>query len=166
MTEEKTSRVALKSLRYILMIIMLLGFAGLATFAVMSDTSVHGLTVRFSYVQRYCNVTGGQPILTFNTHPVIVYSSNSLPTSLSHVTFAMSVAGVPVGTTTAPDSKFNPGQSYSYFLIFSNPTLDPHSQPLTSQIVLTINAQVSAGLYKSPVQASDTEIITFPGPAC
>jgi hypothetical protein len=166
MGEEKSSRAFFRSPKSILIIVLLIGFAGTTTFAIMSDNSVHGLTVRFSYVTRFCNTTGTQTILTYLTHPVIVYSSNSLQTTISHVTFAMSVGGTRIGTTTAGDASFGPGQSYSYFLAFSNSALDPRSQPLNSQVVLTISAQVSAGLLTSQVTSSDTETIHFSSQTC
>src|SRR5438093_12862136 len=118
--------------RYSLVIILLLAFTGFATFAVMSDTSIHGLTVRFYNVSWSCasNSTNINPVLTFEFGSVIVYSSSSLPTSLSHVTFAMSTNGFPVGTVTAPDQTFSPSHSASYNHRFSSAALDTASQPL------------------------------------
>lgn len=166
MGEEKSPLELLRSPKSIVVIVLLIGFAGITTFAIMSDNSVHGLTVRFSYVSRFCNTTGIQPTLTYLTHPVIVYSSNSLGTTISHVTFAMSVGGTQIGTTSAGDASFGPGQSYSYLLVFSNSTLDPRAQPINSQVVLTISAQVSAGLLTSRVTSSDTETIHFSSQNC
>jgi hypothetical protein len=165
---DKKSGLVGKISRYFLVIILLFAFAGLATYAVMSDSSIHGLTVRFYNVSWTCtsNSTNTNPILTFEFGSVIVYSSASLPTSLSHVTFTMSTNGVLVGTVTASDATFSPGQSASYTLAFSNPTLDPGSQPLSQQIALVTNAQVSAGLYSSQASASDSELVHFPGQAC
>ncbi len=166
---ERWSGLAGRISRYFLVIILLLAFTGLATFAVMSDTSIHGLTVRFYDVSWTCtsNSTSINPILTYKFGSVIVYSSASLPTSLAHVTFAMSTNGVPVSTTTAPDQTFSPGQSASYTtLTFSNPAFDPGSQPLSQQIALVINSQVSAGLYSSQASATDSEVVHFPSQAC
>src|SRR5436190_21927191 len=101
----------------------------------MSDTSIHGLTVRFYNVSRYCT-DSTTAVLTFSFNQVVVYSSTSLETSLSHVHFTMSAGGILVGSTSAQDSKFGPGQSVSYSLTFSNTSLDPHSQPLKSNIIL------------------------------
>ena len=166
MSEEKSSWAFLKTPKSIIVIVLLIGFAGITTFAIMSDNSVHGLTVRFSYVSRFCNTTGTQPALTYLAHPVIVYSSNSLQTTISHVTFSMSVGGTQIGTTSAGDANFGPGQSYSYFLEFRNSTLDPRAQPFNTQVVLTISAQVSAGLLTSRVTSSDTENIQFSNQSC
>src|SRR5213592_886691 len=90
----------------------------------------------------------------------------TLPTSLSHVTFAMSTNGFPVGTVTAPDQTFSPGQSASYTPIFSSAALDPASQSLSQQIAVVVNAQVSAGLYNSQAAASYSELVHFPSQAC
>ena len=162
MTRENLARFGTKTVRYIIVLVILIVIAGSAAYAVMSDTSIHGLTVKFYNVSRYCT----NSTLTFNFNQVVVYSTASLETSLSHVHFTMSADGGLVGTVSAQDSKFGPGQSVSYSLTFSNATLDPHSQPLKSQIVLGITALVSAGLYSSTTTASDSELVTFSGPPC
>src|SRR5712664_2298081 len=161
MTRENLARFGTKTVRYIIVVILIV-IAGSAAYAVMSDTSIHGLTVKFYSVSRYCT----NSTLTFNFNQVVVYSTASLETSLSHVHFTMSADGGLVGTVSAQDSKFGPGQSVSYSLTFNNATLDPHSQPLKSQIVLGITAVVSAGLYSSTTITSDSELVTFSGPPC
>jgi hypothetical protein len=166
MTPEKTARLGTKTIRYAVILLLLIAIAGAATYAVMSDTSIHGLTVRFYNVSRYCTNPTTSPDLTFNFNQVVVYSTASLETSLSHVHFTMSADGVLVGRVSAQDSKFGPGQSVLYSLTFTNATLDPHSQPLRSNIVLEITALVSAGLYGSTTTASDSEIVAFSGPPC
>ena len=163
MTRENIAKFGTKTVRYITVLVILIVIVGSATYAVMSDTSIHGLTVRFyNNVSRYCT----NSTLTFNFSQVVVYSSTSLETSLSHVHFTMAADGLLVGTVSAQDSKFGPGQSVSYPLTFSNATIDPHSQPFKSQIVLGITALVSAGLYSSTTTASDSELVTFSGPPC
>ena len=164
MTPEKTARLGTKAIQYVIILVLVIAIAGSATYAVMSDTSIHGLTVRFYNVSRYCNPTTA--VLTFNFSQVVVYSSASLETSLSHVQFTMSADGVLVGSVSAQDSKFGPGQSVSYSLTFTNTTLDPHSQPIKSNIFLGITALVGAGLYRSTTTASDSELVTFSGPPC
>jgi len=167
MTSEKSNRLGTKTVRYALIIVLVIAIAGSATFAIMSDTSIHGLTVRFyNNVSRYCASSSTAPVLTFNFSQVVVYSSTSLETSLSNVHFTMSADGVLVGSTAAQDSRFGPGQSVSYSLTFSNATLDPRSQPLKSNISLGITALVSAGLYSSTTTASDSELVTFSAPSC
>jgi len=163
MNGENVSKFGTKTVRYIMVLVILIAVAGSATYAVMSDTSIHGLTVRFyNNVSRYCT----NSILTFNFNQVVVYSATSLETSLSHVQFTMSAGGVLVGTVSAQDSKFGPGQSVSYSLTFSNATLDPHSQPLKSQIAMGITALVGAGLYSSTITASDSELVAFSSLSC
>jgi hypothetical protein len=163
MTRENVARFGSKTVRYIIIIVILIVIAGSSAYAVMSDTSIHGLTVRFyNNVSRYCT----NSTLTFNFNQVVVYSTASLQTSLSHVHFTMAEDGLLVGTVSALDSKFGPGQSVSYPLTFSNATIDPHSQPLKSQIALDITALVSAGLYSSTITASDSELVTFSSLPC
>jgi len=163
MNGENISKFGTKIVRYTIVLVILIVIAGSATYAVMSDTSIHGLTVRFyNNVSRYCTNSA----LTFNFNQVVVYSTTSLETSLSHVHFTMSADGVLVGTVSAQDSKFGPGQSVSYSLTFNNATLDPHSQPLKSQIALGITALVSAGLYSSTITASDSELVAFSSLPC
>jgi len=163
MTRENIARFGTKTVRYITVLVILVVIVGSATYAVMSDTSIHGLTVRFyNNVSRYCT----NSTLTFSFSQVVVYSTTSLETSLSHVHFTMAADGLLVGTVSAQDSKFGPSQSVSYSLIFTNTTLDPHSQPLKSQIALGITALVSAGLYSSTITASDSELVTFSSLRC
>src|SRR5256885_9546904 len=127
MTSEKTARLGTKAIQYVIILVLVIAIAGSATYAVMSDTSIHGLTVRFYNVSRYCP-DSTTPVLTFNFSQVVVYSSTSLETSLSHVHFTMSVDGVLVGSVSAQDSKFVPGQIVSYWVTFSTQPFDPHSQ--------------------------------------
>ena len=163
MSRENVAKLGTKTVRYIIVLVILIVIAGSATYAVMSDTSIHGLTVRFyNNVSRYCTNSA----LTFNFTQAVVYSTTSLETSLSHVHFTMSADGLLVGTLSAQDSKFGPGQSAAYPLIFTNATIDPHSQPLKSQIALGITALVSAGLYSSTITASDSELVTFSSLPC
>jgi hypothetical protein len=165
MTGEKMGFVARLS-GYALVIILLLAFVGVATYAVLGDNSIHGLTVRFYNVSWSC-AAGTTGPLTFTFGSTVAYSSTSLPTSISHVTFSMSTNGFAVGNVTAASSSFGPGQSSSYpGLTFTNPALDPASQPVTSLIALTINAQVSAGFYTSEASASFSQTVHFPSQAC
>lgn len=154
---------------YVLVIVLLIAFAGLTTYAVMSDTSIHGVTVKFYGVTRYCstNPANGNQVLTFSFASVVAYSTASLQTSLSRVSFSMSSAGVPVSSLAVADSSFGPGQSVSYKnLTFINNALDPHSQPSSALIDLTINARVSAGLFSSQASASDSQTVQFGAPPC
>src|SRR5260370_20823589 len=98
MTRENTARFGTKTVRYIIVLVILVVIAGSATYAVMSDTSIHGLTVRFyNNVSRYCT----NSTLTFNFNQVVVYSTTSLETSLSRVHCTMSADRRLVGTAGA-----------------------------------------------------------------
>jgi hypothetical protein len=166
-SKKRVARLATKTTQYLVVMVLLVAVAGSATYAVMSDTSIHGLTVRFyNNVSRGCLNATTAPVLKFSFYGVVIYSTSSLETYLSHVRFTLSTDGNLVGTIAAADSKFGPGQSFSYYLTFTNATLDPRSQPFKSNILLGITASVSAGLYSSLVTASDSELVIFPGPAC
>jgi hypothetical protein len=165
-SKKRAARLAKKTTQYLVVLVLLVAIAGSATYALMSDTSIHGLTVRFYNVTRSCTGPSTAPVLTFNFSQVVVYSTASLETSLSHVQFTMSADGTLIGGQGAPDSKFGPGQSVAYPLTFTNSTLDPHSQPLKSNIFLAVTALVSAGLYSSTTTASDSELVTFSGSPC
>jgi hypothetical protein len=165
-SKKSVARLATKSAQYLVVLVLVVAIAGSATYALMSDTSIHGLTVRFYNVTRFCTGPTSAPVLTFNFSQVVVYSTASLETSLSHVQFTMSADGTLIGGQGAPDSKFGPGQSVAYPLTFNNSTLDPHSQPLKSNIFLAVTALVSAGLYSSTTTASDSELVTFSGAPC
>lgn len=168
MAEGKRGIVS-KISRYFLVIVLAAAFAGVATFAGMSDSSVHGLTVKFYNVTWGCTPTDTNhpnPFLTFRFGSIIVYSSASLPTTLSHVSFSMSTNGVQVGSASAQDSSFGPGQNALYTIQFNNTGLDPYSQPLQQSIILTTNARLSAGIYTSQASASDSELVKFSTQAC
>jgi len=166
MTAEKSGRMG-GLWRYALVIVLLAAVVGVATFAVLSDSSIHGLTVRFYNVSWAYSCGSTSPTLTYTFGSVVVYSSNSLTTSLSHVLFLMSTNGIAVGNRTVADSSFGSGQSASYnALQFSNTALNPQSQPSSSVIALTINAQIAAGLYSSQASASYSEVIHFPNLSC
>jgi len=165
-SKKRAARLAKKTTQYLVVLVLLVAIAGSATYALMSDTSIHGLTVRFYNVTRSCTGPVTAPVLTFNFSQVVVYSTASLETSLSHVQFTMSADGTLIGGQGVPDSKFGPGQSVAYPLTLTNSTLDPHSQPLKSNIFLAVTALVSAGLYSSTTTASDSELVTFSGALC
>ena len=147
----------------ILLMVVLVAFTAVGAVGIMSDMSIHGLTLKFYNASRYC----AAGTVTFSFSSVVVYSSNSLPVSLHQVSFALSADGVQVATSQAPDSSFGTGQSAQYSsLVFANAGLDPHSQPSSSTIDLTINAQVSAGLFSSPASASVSQVVNFGAAPC
>src|SRR5689334_21795192 len=98
MNSEKTAaRLAKKTTQYLVVLVLIVAIAGSATFALMSDTSIRGLTVRFYNVTRSCTGSTSAPVLAFNFSQVVVYSTASLETSLSHVQFTLSADGILVG---------------------------------------------------------------------
>src|SRR5438046_10235339 len=109
MTPEKTNRLGTKTIQYAIILVLVIAIAGSATYAVMSDTSIHGLTVRFYSVSRYCT-DSTTAVLTFSFNQVVVYSSTSLETSLSPVHFTMSADGILIGTTSEQVYKFDTEQ--------------------------------------------------------
>lgn len=149
------------------MIALLAILAGSTTYAVMSDNSIHGLTVKMYNVSRVCipNSSNTAKIVTFKIGNALVWSTSSLQTSLTHVNFNLTADGFQVGAVAGKDASFGPGQSASYSLTFQNPAIDPGSLPPSSRLALTVTALVSAGLYSSWVTAFDSEIEIF-GPTC
>lgn len=147
--------------------VLVIAYAGVATYIVLGDTSLHGLTLRFYNVSWACTPSGsGQAELTFNFQDLVLYSSTSLTVSLSHVTFSMVSNGLSIQTVSAKDSSFGPGQSATYGLSFSNQVLDPHSQPSSQFVAVAVSAQGNAGLSSSQIVASYSETVHFGPPPC
>jgi len=135
----------------------------------MSDTSIRGLTVKIFNVSRYC-VTQSNSLesLNYNVKGAI-WSASSIQTSLSRMTFILSVDGLVIGTGSQNDASFGPGQSVAFNLTFTHPTLNPTTQtilPLSSRLVLTLSATVAAGLYSASEAASDNTLETFTSTGC
>lgn len=153
-------------IRYGLVLLLVIAFVGLGTFAILSDNSIHGLTVRFYNVSWSCGSNPTSPILTLAFGSVVVYSSSSLTTSISKPVFSVSLNGITIGNVTGSDKSFGPGQSASYGISITAPTLNPHSQPLSLELGIAINAQVAAGLYSTSESASFSETVQFTGQPC
>lgn len=151
----RTSRI-----KALIIIILVIAMAAATTYAVMSDTSVKGLTVRISNPTRTCRIDPltDAKIVTFSLS-ALVYSTHSLRTSISQVRLQLSADGVVLGTMNETDRAFDPGQGTSYALIFKDPALDPSSLPASSRLVLAITAQVSAGIYSMKITASDSQAV-------
>lgn len=152
--------------RYGLVLALVIVFAGVGTFAVLSDNSIRGLAVRFYNVSWSCGASPQSPVLTLAFGSVVVYSSSSLTTSVSKPVFSISLNGLTIGNVTGSDKSFGPGQSASYGFSIAAPTLNPHSQPLSPEIGITINAQIAAGLYSTSETASFSETVQFSGQPC
>lgn len=163
MSEEKGKLGVLRSPFAILVIVILILLSGSAVYAVMSDSSIHGLTVKTYSVSRSC--TSNQ-IVTFTINNAQVWSTASLQTSLTHVTFNLNVDGANIGSSTGGDSSFGPRQSVTYSLTFQNPSVDPRSLPSTSHLILSMTALVTAGLYSSYVTSSDSQTENFGAQSC
>ena len=163
MSEEKGKLGVLRSPIAILVIVILIAFSASAAYAVMSDSSIHGLTVKSYGVSRSCITS---QLVAFSISSAQVWSTDSLQTSLTHVTFNLSVDGANIGSSVGGDSSFGPGQSVTYSLKFQSAIVDPHSLPATSHLILSITALVSAGLYSSYVTSSDLQTENFGPQSC
>ncbi len=114
---------------------------------IMSDSSIRGLSTKIFYADRYCETNPATSAKTAKFYlSTSVWSSSSLHTSISQVVFSLSVDGTELGTMSAADKSWDPGQGASYQLTFLDPALTPSSLPLASNLVLAITAQVTAGI--------------------
>jgi len=164
--EKPHKRRSLGGWKFILAIILILAYTVGAAYGVMSDTSVRGLTVKIFNVSRYCTTSPGSlKTLNYNLRGSI-WSTSSIQTSLSHLSFTLSVDGTVVGTSSLSDSSFGPGQGVPFNLTFTHPTLNPTVLPLSSRLVLTVTATVAAGLYSATEAASDSSLQTFSSAGC
>lgn len=161
-SQETSKRRRISSRQLLLGIVLIIAYAALATYGVMSDTSARGLTVKMYTVSRSCSSSSPSSAQTVSySVGGAVWSSSSLPTSLTHMSFTLSVDGSLIGTATESDSSFGPGQSTTFNLSFTNPTLNPTTLPMTSQLVLDLTATVGSGLYNSKQVASDSLLQAF-----
>ncbi len=167
--ERPRKRRSLGGWKFIVAIVLVLGYSVVAAYGVMSDTSIRGLTVKIFNVSRYC-VTQSNSLesLNYNVKGAI-WSASSIQTSLSRMAFILSVDGLVIGTGSQDDASFGPGQSVAFNLTFTHPTLNPTTQtilPLSSRLVLTLSATVAAGLYSASEAASDNTLETFTSTGC
>ena len=166
-TSESQKQPTLRNWKLMAAIVLMLSYAGAATYAIMSDISIRGLTVKMFSVSRSCTIDPSTSLKTLSyTIGGSIWSATSLTTSLSHMTFGLSVDGSNSGTASRTDSSFGPGQSTSFTLVFTNPTLNPTAIPLSSRLVLSLTATVAAGLYTSPESATDSTVHMFGSATC
>jgi len=152
--------------KFIVAVVLILGYSVAAAYGVMSDTSIRGLTVKMFSVSRYCTTQSSSlKTLNYNVRGAI-WSASSIQTSLSHKIFTLSVDGSVIGSTTQGDTSFGPGQSVPFNLTFTDPALNPTMLQLSSKLVLSLSATVAAGLYSATEAASDSTIQTFTGTGC
>jgi hypothetical protein len=168
--EKPRKRRSLGGWKFIVAIVLILGYSAAAAYGVMSDTSIRGLTVKMFNVSRYCTTQSSSlKTLSYNIRGSI-WSTSSIQTSLSHLSFTLSVDGLIVGTNPQGDSSFGPGQGVSFNLTFTHPTLNPTPNPtmlpLSSRLVLTLSATVAAGLYSAAEAASDSTVQSFASGGC
>src|SRR5438552_8406847 len=164
--EKPRKRRFLGGWKFIVAIVLVLGYSAAAAYGAMSDASVRGLTVKMFNVSRYCTSQSSSPrTLNYNVRGEI-WSASSIQTSLSHLSFTLSVDGTVMGTATQSDTSFGPGQSVSFNLTFADPTLNPTMLPLSSNLVLSLSATVAAGLYRANEAASDNTLQTFASTGC
>ncbi len=157
----------LRSLRVIIVLVLVIAFLAATSYAIMSDGSVRGLSTRIFYVDRYCETSPATSVKTVKFYlSASVWSSSSLHTSISQVAFRLSADGTDLGTVTVPDKSWDPGQGVSYTLTFVHPGLNPSSLPLSSNLVLAVTAQVTAGMATSTVTASDSSVQRFGNSSC
>jgi hypothetical protein len=165
-SEKPRKRRSLGGWKFIVAIALILGYSAAAAYGVMSDTSIRGLTAKTFNVSRYCTTQSSSlKTLNYNLRGAI-WSASSIQTGLSHMIFTLSADGSVIGTTTQGDTSFGPGQSVPFNLTFTNPTLNPTMLPLSSKLVLSLGANVAAGLYSATEATSDSTIQTFTSTGC
>ena len=168
--EKPRKRRSLGGWKAIVAIVLILGYSAAAAYGVMSDTSIRGLTVKMFNISRYCTTQSTYlKTLNYNVRGAI-WSTSSVQTSLSHLSFALSVDGSVLGTSSQSDNSFGPGQSVSINLTFTHPTLNPTLNlpvlPFSSKLVLTLSATVAAGLYSAAEATSDSTVQNFNTSSC
>ena len=165
--EKPRKRRAIGGWKLIVAIVLILAYSAAATYGVMSDTSIRGLTVKMFSVSRYCTTDPSTSLKTLNYNVRgSIWSSSSIQTSLSHLSITLSVDGSAIGTNSQSDASFGPGQGVPFNLTFVHPTLNPTLLPLSSRLVLTLSGTVAAGLYSATEATSDSAIQTFTSTGC
>lgn len=157
----------LKNIRVLLVLALVVVYAGATAYYVMSDTSVRGLTVKMFSLSRFCTEDSGiaDRIVTYNVAGS-VWSSHSLRTSISNLQFTLAVDGVRVETVNGENVSFDPGNGSSFFLTFKDPTVDPRSLSSSQNVVLSLTALVSAGIASSTLTRSDSLLQDFGTTSC
>jgi hypothetical protein len=165
--EKPPKRRSLGGWKFIVAIVLILAYSAAATYGVMSDTSIRGFTVKMFNVSRYCTTNPSTSLKTLNYNlRGSIWSTSSIQTSLSHLSFTLSVDGSVIGTNSQSDASFGPGQGVPFNLTFTHPTLNPVTLPLSSRLVLTLSATVAAGLYSAAEATSDSTVQSFASGGC
>jgi hypothetical protein len=167
MATGNSSFAQLRKTHVLLVLALLVVFTVGTAYAVMSDISVRGLTIKIFNVSRYCTVNPTTQAQTVTFYIVAgVWSASSLRTSISQVTFSLSASGVFLAVLGGTDGSWNPGQGTTYQLTFLTPSLNPLSLPSASSLVLALTANVKAGILASAVTTSDTLVQNFVNTSC
>jgi len=157
----------LRGVRAIIVVILAIAFLATAAYSVMSDGSVRGMTTRITYANRYCTTSPGTLAKTITFYILAsVWSTSSLSTSISGVTFSLAVDGVNLGTSHVSDSSWDPGKFARFNMTFTDPQASPVALPATSTLVLAMTAYATAGIATASVTASDQVIETFGNTSC
>ena len=165
--EKPRRRLHLGSWKFVVATVLILAYSASAAYGIMSDTSIRGLTVKMFNVSRYCTTNTSTSLKTLNYNVRgSIWSASSIQTSLSHMTFTLSVDGLVLGTGSQNDASFGPGQGVAFDLTFTHPTLNPTVLSLSSALVLSLRASVAAGIYTATRAASDNSGQTFASTGC
>ncbi len=156
MSESRKVLQYLRKTRVIIAVLLILVYAGATAYYVLSETSVRGLTVKIYSASRNCTVDPetSQQVVNYSV-TALVWSSTSLQTSLRNVQFTLSVDRVAVGVQAGTAASFAPGGGATYSLAFKDPSLSPTLLPQSSELLLTISADVQAGIVGSSLTRSD-----------
>src|SRR3989442_6346209 len=120
--ERPRKRRSLGGWKFIVAIVLILAYSASAAYGVMSDTSIRGLTVKIFNVSRYRTTNQSLKTLNCNVRGSI-WSTSSLQTILSHMTFTLSVDGSVIGTDLQTDTTFGPRLIRAFTVTFSRSTL-------------------------------------------
>jgi hypothetical protein len=158
---------SIASTRGLALLLLIIVYGGVATYYVMSDTSVRGLTLKMFYVSRGCTADSGTFDQVANYEiQAGVWSTHSLRTSISKIRLSLSVDGRDVGTSNQSGVFIDPGNSAPFVLSFRDLGVDPGSLPRSPELILSITATVTAGLITSTLTRSDVLTWEFPSTAC
>ncbi len=156
-----------RNVRFVIVLALIIAFLVTSTYAVMGDSSVRGLATKLFSVDRHCTTNTATLAKNVAFYVVAsVWSASSLHTSITSVKFSLSVDGTNLGTLTAPDRSWDPGNGVSYTLTFPDPLASPQSLPTASNLVLSVTARVSAGLNSAQITASDKNLQDFGNKSC
>ncbi len=145
----------LRGFRAIIVIILAVVFIAATTYSLMSDSSVHGLTTKILFANRYCTTSPSTPSKTITFYVLAsVWSTSSLHTSVSNVVFSLSVDGLDLGTSSGKYSSWDPGQYARFNMTFTDSQASPTALPLTSTLRLAVTAFSSAGVATAYLTAT------------